>query len=268
MSDDVGGSASTSASGGIGVSFGGRVALVTGGGSGIGRATVQTLVAGGARVAVVDIDLDGARATVDGLGEGAGSARAVEADVTSPAAVEAMVASAVDAFGRLDVAVNAAGISGAYANLHDQAVEEWRRVIDTNLTSVFLCLRAEIPALLATGGGAIVNVASAAGAMGVPGLSHYSASKHGVIGLTKTAALENARAGLRINAVLPGLVRTPMLQRFAGGDAGVDNMGAATPVGRAAEPEEIAQTIVWLCSDAASYVTGHALAVDGGALAT
>jgi NAD(P)-dependent dehydrogenase (short-subunit alcohol dehydrogenase family) len=244
----------------------GRVALVTGGGSGIGRATVQLLAAAGAQVVAVDIDYANALVTVEGLGDDV--ALAVPADVTSPEAVDAMVDATLHAFGQLDIAVNAAGVSGVYANLPDQRLDEWQRIIDVNLTSVFLCLRAEIPALLDTDRSAIVNVASAAGTIGVPGMAPYSASKHGVIGLTKSVALEYARSGLRVNAVLPGPVRTPMLQRFAGGDDGVDSMGATMPLGRAAEPVEIAEAIVWLCSDAASYVTGHAFAVDGGALAT
>jgi NAD(P)-dependent dehydrogenase (short-subunit alcohol dehydrogenase family) len=244
-----------------------RVCLVTGGGSGIGRATVQLLAGKGLQVVAADVDRDGAEGTVAGLDPD--RALTVEVDVTSPESVERMVAAAVDRFGRLDVAVNAAGVSGAFANTADQDVAEWRRVLEVNLTGVFLCLRAELPAILASGdGGVVVNVSSAAGSMGVPGLAHYSASKHGVIGLTRSSALEYARSAVRINAVLPGIVRTPMLQRFAGGDEGVDGMARGTPVGRAAEPGEIAQAIAWLCSDESSYVTGHTLAVDGGALAT
>jgi NAD(P)-dependent dehydrogenase (short-subunit alcohol dehydrogenase family) len=250
--------------------FDGRVALVTGGGSGIGRATVRLLAARGARVVAADIDHDNAVATVEGLGDDV--ARAAAVDVTDPDAVEALLLEVVAAFGRLDVAVNAAGVSGVYNPVTEQSLDEWRRVIDVNLTSVFITLRAELRQMLAGGErstpGAVVNVSSAAGEMGVPGLAHYSASKHGVIGLTRSVALECARQGIRVNAVLPGIVRTPMLQRFAGGDEGVDAMAKGSPFGRAAEPEEIAQTIAWLCSDQASFVTGHAFAADGGALAT
>ncbi|HEY3140000.1 MAG TPA: SDR family NAD(P)-dependent oxidoreductase [Acidimicrobiales bacterium] len=243
-----------------------RVALVTGGGSGIGRATAQLLYQRGAQVVVADIDGDNVAKTIQDLDD---DGLAITVDVTDPAAVDAMVASVIEEFGHMDIAVNAAGVSGAYANIPDQQVEEWRRVIDVNLTSIFLCLQAELRHMGDNRvGGAIVNVASAAGSMGVPGMAHYSASKHGVIGLTKTAALEYAKRGIRVNAVLPGPVRTPMLQRFAGGDAGVDSMGQGMPIGRAAEPAEIAQAVGWLCSDQASYVTGHALAVDGGALAS
>jgi NAD(P)-dependent dehydrogenase (short-subunit alcohol dehydrogenase family) len=253
--------------------FDGRVALVTGGGSGIGRATVRLLAARGARVVAADIDHGNAVATVEGLGGDVGRAAAV--DVTDPDAVDALMAAVVDAFGGLDLAVNAAGISGAYGAIADQSLDEWRRMIDVNLTGVYIALRAELRQMLSGGErgersapGSIVNVSSAAGEMGVPGLAHYSAAKHGVIGLTRSAALENARSGIRVNAVLPGIVRTPMLQRFAGGDEGVDAMAKGSPFGRAAEPEEIAQSIAWLCSDQASFVTGHAFAVDGGALAT
>ena len=292
----------------------GRVALVTGGGSGIGQATALLLASAGAHVVVADRDALAAQATVaelasapPGTGSGPdlvgsapagvvvprgqawpgtgpdsvgpasagdaaprGQALAVEVDVTDPAAVDALVEATVEAFGRIDVAVNAAGISGSYGNIVDQEVDEWRRMIDVNLTSVYLSVRAELRRMLAQdpAGGVIVNVASAAGSMGVPGLAHYSAAKHGVIGLTKSAALEVARRGIRVNVVLPGTVRTPMLQRFAGGDEGVDKMGRITPLGRVAESPEIAQAILWLCTDAASYVTGAALPVDGGALAT
>ena len=246
----------------------GQVAVVTGGGSGIGEATVAVLVERGARVMAADLDRERLHALVDRHGRD--NVSAALRDVTDPEQAESLVTATVEAFGRIDIAVNAAGVSGAYAKTADQAVDEWRRVIDVNLTSVFLCVAAELRGMLAQdpAGGVIVNVASAAGSMGVPGLAHYSASKHGVIGLTKSAALEYARSGVRINAVLPGTVRTPMLQRFAGGDEGVDQMGRMSPLGRAAEPDEIAHAIAWLCTPAASYVTGALIPVDGGALAT
>jgi NAD(P)-dependent dehydrogenase (short-subunit alcohol dehydrogenase family) len=250
--------------------FEGRVAFVTGGGSGIGRATVRLLAARGARVVAADVDHDNALATIEGLGDDV--ARAAAVDVTDADAVDAALDETVAAFGGLDVAVNAAGVSGNYGFIADQSLEEWRRVIDVNLTSVFISIRGELRRMLAGGDrtvpGAIVNVSSAAGEMGVPGLAQYSASKHGVIGLTRSAALEVSRSGIRVNAVLPGIVRTPMLQRFAGGDEAIDAMAKPSPIGRAAEPEEMAQTIAWLCSDQASYVTGHAFAAVGGALAT
>lgn len=217
---------------------------------------------------VADIDQAGAEATVEALGPDRGVA--VHVDVTSPESVDAMVEAAVTAFGRLDIAVNAAGISGEYLTTEERTLAEWRRMLDVNLTGVFLCLRAELRRMVVgrDGKGVIVNVSSGAGERGVPGLAHYSAAKHGVVGLTKSAALEYARRGVRINAVLPGPIRTPMLQGFAGGDEGVDAMGKAMPLGRAGEPDEVAQAIAWLCSDQASYVTGHMLAVDGGASAS
>lgn len=247
----------------------GRAAIVTGGASGIGRATVQLLVAEGAQVMVADADRDALHAVVDEFG--ADHVDAALLDVTDPALVDKLVAATVAAYGRLDIAVNSAGVSGAYANTADQELDEWRRVIDVNLTAMFLCVRAELRQMTAQdpGGGVIVNVASAAGAIGVPGMAHYCASKHGVIGLTKTAALEYVRQDIRVNAVLPGTVRTPMLQRFAGGDEGVDQMAkVASPSGRAAEPTEIAAAILFLCLPTSSYITGTCLPVDAGALAT
>jgi NAD(P)-dependent dehydrogenase (short-subunit alcohol dehydrogenase family) len=229
----------------------GKVALVTGGASGIGAATAKRLQDEGAVVVVADI----------------GGANPV--DVTDEDAVDAMVAQVVDDHGRLDIAANVAGTSGTYANIVDATTESWRRTMDVNLDAVFFCLRAELRAMRAAGtGGSIVNVASSAGKMGVPGMSAYSASKHGVIGLTKTAALEVARDGIRVNAVCPGSIRTPMLRGFVGGDEEMlEKMGRRSPVGRLGEPEEIAEAIVWLCSGAASYVTGHALEADGGVAA-
>ena len=243
-----------------------RVALVTGGASGIGRATAVMLAALGDQVAVADLDRDAAETVAAELG---GGAIGIGVDVTDPAQVDAMVARTVAELGRLDLAVNSAGVPSALAFVPDVSDELWALTIGVNLTGVFHSLRAEIPAMLDSGGGAIVNIASAAGGMGVPGMSAYAASKAGVISLTRSAALEYARKGVRVNAVLPGTVRTPMLEGFVGGNEdALKAMGKTAPMGRLATPEEIAGTIVFLCSDAASYMTGHALAADGGALAT
>ncbi|MEY2398278.1 MAG: hypothetical protein QOJ00_1452 [Actinomycetota bacterium] len=242
--------------------FAGKVAIVTGGGSGIGRATAVLLGQQGATVVVADVNTDGGEETADMIGAGS---RFVRTDVTDPDQVDALVA-ACD--GRLDIAFNNAGTSGNFANIADAPVDEWRQVIDLNLVSIFLCMRAEIPLMQTGGAGVIVNTSSGAGLMGFAGLSAYVASKHGVIGLTKTAALEYARSGIRINAVCPGTVRTPMLEGFTGGDEKtLQAMGKMMPIGRLATPEEIAQAVVWLCSDQASYVTGMAMPVDGGAAA-
>jgi NAD(P)-dependent dehydrogenase (short-subunit alcohol dehydrogenase family) len=249
--------------------FEGKVALVTGGGSGIGRATALKLARQGAAVMVADIHrahADLVVAAIEGIG---GRARSITVDVADPTRVEAMVAAIEEEFGRLDVAVNNAGTAGTYKPLIDQSLDDWQRTLAVNLTGTFLCMQAEIPAMLDVGRGAIVNVASAAGLMGFANLPAYVASKHGVIGLTKSVALEYARQEIRVNAVCPGNVHTPMLEGFVGGDAeALQGMGQMTPIGRLATPEEIAEAIVWLCSDAASYVTGHAMAVDGGVLAT
>jgi NAD(P)-dependent dehydrogenase (short-subunit alcohol dehydrogenase family) len=257
-----------------GQSFEGRGALVTGGASGIGAAVAELLAARGAGVVVADLDGSAGAATVARITADGGRATFVRTDVTQPDDVAAMVAAAVDAYGRLDVAVNNAGTPGTYAPLADQDLAGWERTLAVNLTSVFLCLKAEVAAMLAPGpdgdgaGGSIVNTASAAGLMGFANLPAYVASKHGVVGLTKSVALEQARRGIRVNVVCPGNVRTPMLEGFAGDEASLLGMGKLTPIGRLGTPAEIAEAIVWLCSDAASYVTGHAFAVDGGVLAT
>jgi NAD(P)-dependent dehydrogenase (short-subunit alcohol dehydrogenase family) len=231
----------------------GKIALVTGGASGIGAATVALLRDRGATVVAADL------ASGDGV---------TPLDVTDEGAVDALVAAIVADHGRLDLAANVAGTSGTYAELADSTTAGWRQTMAVNLDGVYFCLRAELRAMRAGGGGSIVNVASAAGRMGVPGLAAYSASKHGVIGLTKTAAIEEARRGIRVNAVLPGSVRTPMLEAFSGSDPAVlEQMGKRSPMGRLGEPPEIAESIVWLLSDASGYVTGNCLAPDGGVAA-
>jgi NAD(P)-dependent dehydrogenase (short-subunit alcohol dehydrogenase family) len=247
--------------------FDGRVALVTGGGSGIGRASALGFAHEGAAVAVIDIDEQGGAGTVDEIEESGGRAVFVPADVTKAADAEAMVARAVSAFGRLDFAHNNAGITGPGAPTADYSEADWDRVIAVNLKSVFLSMKYELPELVKRGG-AIVNTSSGAGLIGFAGLPAYVASKHGVIGLTKTAALEYAAAGVRINAVCPGSTRTAMLEAFMGGDPKMEKaMASSTPLSRLARPGEIAAAVVWLCSDAASFVIGAALPVDGGAVA-
>jgi NAD(P)-dependent dehydrogenase (short-subunit alcohol dehydrogenase family) len=231
----------------------GRVALVTGGASGIGEATVGLLRARGATVVAAD------RAAGDGI---------TVVDVTDEAAVDALVTAVIAQHGRLDLAANVAGTSGSPADVAVSSTDNWRRTMAVNLDGVYFCLRAELRAMRGVGRGSVVNVASSAGRMGVPGMAAYSASKHGVIGLTKTAALEEARNGIRINAVLPGSIRTPMLRAFAGGDEAVlDSFGHRAPMARLGEPDEIAEAIVWLLSDASGFVTGNCLAPDGGVAA-
>ena len=222
----------------------GRVALVTGGASGIGAATVELLRDAGATVEVADLPA---------------------CDVTDEAAVDALVASIVAEHGQLDLAANVAGTSGVYGDVVDTSTDDWHNTLRVNLDGVFFCLRAELRAMRAAGGGSGVNVASSAGRMGVLGLADYAASKHGVIGLTRSAALEEARHGIRVNAVCPGSVRTPMLRGFVGGDEDLmEKMGRRAPMARLAEPVEIAEAVVWLLSDAASYVTGSCVSPDGG----
>jgi NAD(P)-dependent dehydrogenase (short-subunit alcohol dehydrogenase family) len=245
----------------------GKVSLVTGAASGIGAASAAAFAAAGAAVAVCDRDLAGAEGTAKLIREGGGQAIAIGVDVTDLGQVRSMVDGVVAAFGRLDCAHNNAGITGPPAVTADYDPTAWELVLAVNLTGVFHCLRQELPAMLQTGGGAIVNTASFSGLVAVPRIPAYVASKHGVIGLTKAVAVEYGRRGVRVNAICPGSTRTPMVDEFSGGDPKVqDVMAGASPMRRLAEPEEIARTAVWLCSDEASFVNGHALAVDGGAV--
>jgi NAD(P)-dependent dehydrogenase (short-subunit alcohol dehydrogenase family) len=249
--------------------FSGKVALVTGGASGIGRACAQLFAREGASVVVSDVALEGGHETVRLIEEDGGEASFVEADVSKAAQVEALVGRALEAYGRLDYAFNNAGIEGRMAtNTADYSEEDWDRVIAVNLKGVWLCMKHEIPQMLSQGAGSIVNNSSVEGLVGLQGTSAYAASKHGVVGLTKTAALEYAQSGIRVNAVCPGLIRTPMVERYSRGDAEIEAQFAAVePVGRMGTPEEVAEAVVWLCSESASFVTGHAMAVDGAYVA-
>jgi NAD(P)-dependent dehydrogenase (short-subunit alcohol dehydrogenase family) len=244
-----------------------KVVLVTGGASGLGEAAVGLLAAGGATIVVADVDAARGDAVVAAARDAGAEAQFCATDVTQEADVAAAVAVALDTWGRLDGAINNAGTTGPSNQTADYSLEDWNRVLALNLTGVFLGLKHEIPPMVANGGGSIVNTSSGAGLVGFAGLPAYVASKHGVIGLTRAAALEYVKAGVRINAVCPGSTRTPMLEGFMGGDPAIEKaMANSAPIGRLARPVEIAEAMVWLLSDAASFVVGHALAVDGGAV--
>src|SRR5215469_14825890 len=246
----------------------GKVVLVTGGGSGIGRATALKLAKEGATVMIADYVQEGGERTVKMIRDAGGSASFVQADVSIAAQVEAMVAKTVETYGRLDGAFNNAGVEGRFATTADCAEENFDRIIAINLKGVWLCMKFEIPQMLKIGGGAIVNTASGAGLVGVAQLSAYNASKHGVVGLTKTAALEFAQKNIRVNCVCPGLINTPMVARMIdSGGMNEQEFLAAEPVGRMGRPEEIGEGVVWLLSNAASFVTGHSMSIDGGFVA-
>jgi NAD(P)-dependent dehydrogenase (short-subunit alcohol dehydrogenase family) len=246
----------------------GKVALVTGGASGIGRATAVAMAREGARVAVTDRSEESAAATVALINAAGGQAIAIGGDVTKEAEVAAMVARTVAAYGRLDCAFNNAGVAAAGVGpggqrLHELTQTSVDRMLAINLTGVFLCLKHEITQMLAQGGGgAIVNTASIAGLIGLRTSSHYVAAKHGVVGLTKTAAIEYAEDGIRVNCVNPGYIATPMTKETM--EARGAEILAKVPMGRMGVPEEIAEAVVWMCSDKASFMTGAAQVVDGG----
>jgi NAD(P)-dependent dehydrogenase (short-subunit alcohol dehydrogenase family) len=245
--------------------FYGKVALVTGAGSGIGRATALAFARDGAKVVLADRSAEGGEASLKQAREQGSEAIFVLTDVTRPDEVAALIGKAVVAFGRLDVAANVAGIERSGIPTHLTREEDWDAVIAVNLSGVWRCVKAEIAQMLRQGGGSIVNLASAAGLVGVPGAVAYAASKHGVIGLTRTAALEYATRGIRINAVCPGFVETPMTEAIAARDPGAsERMAAAQPLGRMGTAAEVAAAVLWLSSDAASFVTGVAFPLDGG----
>lgn len=230
----------------------GKVALVTGAAAGIGRATAMAFAAEGAKVVVGDVDKPGGEETVSLIERSGGEALFVPSDISKPDQVEAFVRTAIETFGRLDHACNNAGIEGRIVPLTEQTVENFDRIVSVNLRGTFLCLKAEIDAMLKTGGGAIVNLASVAGLVGFPGLSPYVASKHAINGLTKNAALEYAKQGIRVNSVCPGGIATRMLDSLADQSTGGiktthEMMDPLHPIGRIGEPQEVAALIVWLC---------------------
>ncbi len=248
------------------LTFAGKVALITGAGSGIGRASAMSFARAGARVIVSDIVRTGGEETVGMIEATGGEATFVQTDVTKASNVSALVARAVERYGRLDCAHNNAGVI-ALGNIVDCTEDDWDRVINVNLKGVWLCLKHEIPQMIAQGGGAIVNTASIAGLSGTGGAVVYGASKHGVVSLTKSAARTYASAGVRVNAVCPGYVDTPMADYiFERSPGAEEQITARHAVGRIGAPDEIAAAVLWLCSDAATFVTGHPMVVDGGYL--
>lgn len=250
----------------VAISFAGKVVLVTGAASGIGRATALAFGRAGASVVIADVSVDGGHATAAMIVENGGKALFVQANVTRAAEVETLLDKIVYHYGRLDCAVNCAALQTAPARLDELEEEEFDRVLGVNLKGIWLSMKYQLRQMLKQGdGGAIVNLSSSYGLVGAPLQGVYAASKHALAGLTKSAAAEYAKDGIRVNALCPGAVRTPMLARAIGGEAAAEKkLRAAHPMNRFAEPQEIANAALWLCSDQSSFVTGHELAADGG----
>lgn len=242
--------------------FVGKVAFITGAASGIGRATAKAFAAEGARVAIADRSEDALAQVASEVKAAGGEVLAITCDVSKSEQVEAAVAQTVAAFGRLDIAFNNAGVENKATQVHEIDPAEWDRILDINLRGTFVCMKHEIAQMLRQGGGVVVNTSSGAGIRGVAGGSAYAASKHAIIGLTKSAALDYAKANIRVNAILPGNIETPMMDRFTGGD--MQKAIDLEPVGRLGKPEEIAEAVLWMCSDLGGFVTGAAISVDGG----
>ena len=247
------------------MSLEGKVALVTGGGSGIGRTTALAFAAAGARVAIGDVSVTGGEETVRLVSEAGGEAVFIRTDVSKGPEVEALVNGTIEHFGRLDCAFNNAGVDNLHYPVGELPEEEWDRVIGINLKGMMFCLRYEIPRMLELGGGAIVNSSSVVGLMGSPVSAAYISSKHGVTGLTRSAALDYASKGVRVNAVCPGVIWTPILEAYIDERPNAAaQLATQCPMGRMGRTEEVAAAVVWLCSDEASFITGQTLAIDGG----
>lgn len=243
----------------------GKVAMVTGGASGIGKATALAFAQQGCRVVVADVQDDLGESVVKEIRQGRGEALYAHCDVTDEAQVKAAVERAETEFGGLDFAFNNAGVESVQGPIEEVGTEDWHRTLGVNLTGAYHCLRHEFAAMKRRGGGAIVNCSSVAGLIGMAGLSSYGASKHGVVGLTRDLALEGAPFQVRVNAVCPGAIETPLLERNIAGDPERRRMlESLHPVGRLGRPEEVAWPVVWLCSDQASFITGQVIAIDGG----
>ncbi len=244
-----------------------KVALVTGGASGIGRASAVLYAREGAKVAVSDMDSKGGEETVAEIKKAGGEAIYIHTDVAKPEECETAIKQTVKQFGRLDMACNNAGIGGESNCIADYSIDGWKRVMDINLNSIFYCMKYEIPELLKAGKGAIVNMSSILGAVGFINSSAYVTAKHGMLGLTQTAALEYGRQGIRVNAVGPGFIRTPLIAVLENDKATYDMLVSLHPMGRLGQPEEVAELVVFLSSDKASFITGAYYPIDGGYLA-
>lgn len=248
--------------------FKNKVAIVTGAAAGIGRATALAFAEEGAQVVVSDVTEDKGNETVSLISQQGGGAIFIKCDVSKEDEVQNLINRTIEKYGKLDYAFNNAGIEGEQGFTADCSTENWDRVLNINLKGIYLCMKYEIPQMLKNGGGAIVNCSSVAGLVGFPGLPAYVASKHGVVGLTKNAALEYSKQNIRVNAVNPGAIKTAMIDRIAGTQEALDTLvNTYEPLGRIGQPEEIANAVIWLCSDKASFVTGYPFAIDGGFVA-
>ena len=242
--------------------FPGKVAFITGAASGIGRATALAFAAEGARVAILDRTADVLKETGEAVKDAGGEVLAIAGDVSVPEQVKAAVAQVVERYGQLDLAFNNAGVENKAQPLHEIELEEWDRILGINLRGAFVCMRHEIAQMLRQGGGVVVNTSSGAGIRGVAGGAAYAASKHAIIGMTRSAALDYAKQNIRVNTILPGNIATPMMDRFTGG--AIQKAIDLEPVGRLGKPEEIAEAVLWMCSDLGGFVTGSSVVVDGG----